>query len=76
MIVVMAAGMAANLTLNPFEAVTTITAQIAAALTGGQQFAETGTHAAFALGLLLFVVTMILNLIALRVVTRYQERYE
>jgi phosphate transport system permease protein len=76
MIVVMAAGLAANLTANPFEAVTTVTAQIVTLLVGDQEFDSAKTLAAFALGLILFVVTLILNIIALQVVRRYREQYE
>ncbi len=76
MIVVMAAGLAANLTANPLEAVTTVTVQIVTLLTGDQEFDSTKTLAAFALGLVLFVVTLILNVIALTVVRRYREQYE
>lgn len=76
MIVVMAAGRAANLTGNPFEAVTTVTVQIVALLTGDQEFDSPKTLAAFALGLVLFVITLILNMIALSVVRRYRERYD
>ena len=76
MIVVMAAGLAANLTLNPFEAVTTVTVQIVTLLVGDQEFDSAKTLAAFALGLVLFVVTLALNVIALRVVRRYQEQYD
>ncbi len=76
MIVVMAAGLAANLTANPFEAVTTVTVQIVTLLIGDQEFDSAKTLAAFALGLLLFVTTLVLNIIALRVVRRYREQYE
>ncbi len=76
MIVVMAAGLAANLTVNPFESVTTVTTQIVQLLTGDQEFGSAKTLAAFALGLALFIITLILNLIALRVVRRYREAYE
>ena len=76
MIVVMAAGLAANLTANPFQSVTTVTVQIVAALTGEQEFEDAKTLAAFALGLVLFAITMVLNLIALRVVRKYREAYE
>jgi phosphate transport system permease protein len=76
MIVVMAAGLAANLTANPLEAVTTITAQIVALLTGDQEFDSAKTLSAFALGLLLFVVTLCLNVIALRIVRKFQEDYD
>ena len=75
-IVVMAAGLAANLTVNPFESVTTVTTQIVQLLTGDQEFESAKTLAAFALGLALFVITLILNLIALSVVRRYREAYE
>jgi phosphate transport system permease protein len=76
MIVVMAAGLAANLTANPLEAVTTVTAQIVTLLVGDQEFDSPKTLAAFALGLLLFVVTLCLNVIALRVVRKYREKYD
>jgi phosphate transport system permease protein len=76
MIVVMAAGLAANLTVNPFESVTTVTTQIVQLLTGDQEFDSAKTLAAFALGLALFVITLILNLIGLMVVRRYREAYE
>lgn len=76
MIVVMAAGLAANLTANPFEAVTTVTVQIATLLVGDQEFDSPKTLAAFALGLVLFCVTLALNVIALRIVTKYREQYE
>jgi len=76
MIVVMAAGLAANLTLNPLEAVTTVTVQIGTLLTGDQEFDSPKTLAAFGLGLVLFVVTLSLNLVALRVVNKYREQYD
>ncbi|PLS21803.1 phosphate ABC transporter permease subunit PstC [Amylibacter cionae] len=76
MIVVMAAGLAANLTANPLEAVTTITAQIVALLTGDQEFDSAKTLSAFALGLVLFVTTLVLNVVALRIVRKYQEQYD
>ena len=76
MIVVMAAGLAANLTINPLEAVTTVTVQIVTLLVGDQEFDSAKTLAAFALGLVLFVVTLALNIIALRVVRRYREKYD
>jgi len=76
MIVVMAAGLAANLTLNPFASVTTVTTQIVQLLTGDQEFDSAKTLAAFALGLALFLITLLLNLIALRIVRRYREQYE
>jgi phosphate transport system permease protein len=76
MIVVMAAGLAANLTANPLEAVTTVTVQIVTLLIGDQEFDSPKTLAAFALGLVLFLITLVLNIIALRVVRRYREQYE
>lgn len=76
MIVVMAAGLAANLTANPLEAVTTVTVQIVTLLVGDQEFDSAKTLAAFALGLTLFLVTLVLNVIALRVVRKYREQYE
>jgi len=76
MIVVMAAGLAANLTANPLQAVTTVTVQIVTLLVGDQEFDSPKTLAAFALGLLLFVVTLILNIVALYVVRKYREQYE
>ena len=76
MIVVMAAGLAANLTVNPFASVTTVTTQIVQLLTGDQEFDSPKTLAAFALGLTLFLITLLLNLIALHVVRRYREQYE
>ena len=76
MIVVMAAGMAANLTANPLESVTTVTVQIVTLLTGDQEFDSPKTLAAFALGLMLFVSTLALNIIALKIVRRYSEKYE
>ncbi len=76
MIVVMAAGLVANLTANPLEASTTITTQIVVILIGDQEFDSPKTMSAFALGLTLFVMTLILNFIALRVVKKYTEKYE
>ena len=76
MIVVMAAGLAANLTANPFEAVTTVTVQIVTLLVGDQEFDSAKTLAAFALGLVLFLATLALNIIALVVVRRYREEYD
>ncbi|MGH6949088.1 MAG: phosphate ABC transporter permease subunit PstC [Kiloniellales bacterium] len=76
MIVVMAAGLIANLTANPFEAVTTVTVQIVTLLIGDTEFDNPKTLAAFALGLVLFLVTLALNVIALRIVQKYRERYE
>jgi len=76
MIVVMAAGLAANLTLNPFDAVTTITAQIVALLTGDQEFDSAKTLSAFALGLLLFLLTLLLNITAQWITRKYREQYD
>ncbi len=76
MIVVMAAGLAANLSFNPFAAVTTVTVQIASLLVGDQEFDSAKTLSAFALGLVLFLVTLTLNVIALKVVRKYKEQYE
>lgn len=76
MIVVMAAGLTARLTANPFEAVTTVTVQIVTLLVGDQEFDSPKTLAAFALGLVLFVITLCLNVIALRVVQKYREKYD
>jgi phosphate transport system permease protein len=76
MIVVMAAGLAANLTVNPLEAVTTVTVQIVSLLVGDQEFDSAKTLAAFALGLVLFAVTLSLNVVALRTVRRYREKYD
>ncbi|MEJ2221852.1 MAG: phosphate ABC transporter permease subunit PstC [Desulfobacterales bacterium] len=76
MIVVMAAGLAANLSLNPLQTVTTVTVQIVTLLVGDQEFDSAKTLAAFALGLLLFLVTLLLNVIALHVVRKYREQYE
>ena len=76
MIVVMAAGMSARLTANPFEAVTTVTVQIVTLLVGDQEFDNPKTLAAFALGLQLFLLTLFLNLFALKIVQKYREKYE
>lgn len=76
MIVVMAASTAANLTANPLEAMTTVTVQIVAMLTGEGSFDHPATLSAFALGFVLFLVTLALNFIALRVVKRFREAYE
>jgi phosphate transport system permease protein len=72
----MAAGLAANLTINPLSAVTTVTVQIVTLLVGDQEFDSAKTLAAFALGLMLFAITLILNIFAMIVVRRYRERYE
>lgn len=76
MIVVMAAGLAANLTFNPLDAVTTITVQIKTILVGDQEFDSAKTLAAFALGFVLFFVTLVLNIIAQQIVRRYREQYD
>ena len=76
MIVVMAAGLAANLTINPLESTTTITTQIVMILIGDQEFDSPKTQSAFALGLTLFFATLVLNYIALRVVKKYREKYD
>jgi phosphate transport system permease protein len=76
MIVVMAAGLAANLTANPLSAVTTVTVQIVTLLVGDQEFDSAKTLAAFALGLMLFAITLVLNIFAMIIVRRYRERYE
>ena len=76
MIVVMAAGLAANLSVNPLDAVTTITAQIVALLTGDQEFDSAKTLSAFALGLLLFLITLVLNITAQWIVRTYREQYD
>ncbi|WP_166266658.1 phosphate ABC transporter permease subunit PstC [Marinobacter caseinilyticus] len=76
MIVVMAAGLAANMTANPLEAVTTVTVQIVTLLVGDQEFDSAKTLAAFALGMMLFIVTLLLNIVALHVVRKYREQYD
>ena len=76
MIVVMAAGIAANLIINPFESVTTVTVQIVTLLVGDQEFDSAKTLAAFALGITLFFATLLLNIVALKIVQRYREKYE
>jgi phosphate transport system permease protein len=76
MIVVMAAGAAARLSANPLDSMTTVTYQIVQLLTGDQEFDSPKTLSAFALGLVLFIVTLILNIVALRVVQRFREAYE
>ena len=76
MIVVMAAGLSANLTANPLEAVTTVTVQIVTLLVGDQEFDSAKTLAAFALALMLFTITLALNMIALHIVRKYREQYE
>ena len=76
MIVVMAAGLIAKMTVNPLDSVTTVTVQIVTLLIGDSEFDNPKTLAAFALGLMLFLVTLILNVIALRVVRKYRELYD
>ncbi len=76
MIVVLGAGAAAKLSLNPFEAMTTVTAKIVSQLTGDADFASPEALVAFALGMTLFVITLGLNVFALWIVRRYREQYE
>ncbi|QIQ86213.1 phosphate ABC transporter permease subunit PstC [Erythrobacter sp.] len=76
MIVVMAASTAANLSANPFDRMTTVTVQIVKMLTGEGSFDHPATLSAFALGFVLFLVTLALNIVALRVVKRFREAYE
>jgi phosphate transport system permease protein len=76
MIVVMAAGLAGNLTFNPLQAVTTFTVQIKTILVGDQEFDSAKTLAAFALGFVLFFFTLVLNVIAMQIVKRYREQYD
>lgn len=76
MIVVMGAGAAAKLSLNPFDAMTTVTVKIVSQLTGDTEFASPETLVAFALGLTLFTITLCLNIIALVIVRKYREQYE
>jgi phosphate transport system permease protein len=76
MIVVMAAGLAANLTANPLQAVTTVTVQMVTLLVGDQEFDSAKTLAAFALGLVLFVATLLLNVVALQILKTYREKYD
>jgi phosphate transport system permease protein len=76
MIVVMAAGLIASLTLNPIDSVTTVTVQIVTLLIGDTEFDSPKTLAAFALGLVLFLVTLSLNVLALHIVRKYREQYE
>lgn len=76
MIVVLGAGAAARLSLNPFEAMTTVTVKIVSQLTGDTDFASPETLVAFALGLTLFVITLGLNVFALYIVRKYREQYE
>jgi len=76
MIVVLGAGAAASLSLNPFEAMTTVTAKIVSQLTGDGEFNSPETMVAFALGMTLFVITLALNVLALYIVRKYREQYD
>jgi phosphate transport system permease protein len=76
MIVLMAAGVAAKMTANPLDSVTTVTVQIVTLLTGDQEFDSVKTLAAFALALGLFTTTLLLNILALKIVRKYREQYE
>jgi phosphate transport system permease protein len=76
MIVTMAAGLQAKTTLNPLDTVTTVTVQIVTLLTGDQEFDSPKTLSAFGLGLTLFVITLVLNIVALRIVQKYREQYD
>jgi len=76
MIVVLGAGAAARLSLNPFEAMTTVTAKIVSQLTGDADFSSPEALVAFALGMTLFVLTLCLNVFALYIVRKYREQYE
>ncbi|WP_300550882.1 phosphate ABC transporter permease subunit PstC [Roseovarius sp.] len=76
MIVVMAAGLIAKMTLNPLDSVTTVTVQIVTLLIGDTSFDNPKTLAAFALGMMLFIVTLIINIFALRIVRKYREAYD
>ncbi len=76
MIVVMAAGLAANLSFNPLDAVTTVTSQIVTILVGDQEFESAKTLSAFALALMLIIITLGLNFVALQIVKKYREQYD
>lgn len=76
MIVVMAAGLTGNLTFNPLAAVTTVTVQIKTLLVGDQEFDSAKTLSAFALGFVLFFFTLMLNVVALKIVQKYREQYD
>ena len=76
MIVVLGAGASAKMSLNPFDAMTTVTVKIVSQLTGDTEFASPETLVAFALGLTLFVITLVLNVLALYIVRKYREQYE
>jgi phosphate transport system permease protein len=75
MIVVMAAGMRPNLTANPLEDMTTVTVSIVSALTGDNEFESAATLSAFALGLVLFVITLALNFVSVIMIRRFREKY-
>lgn len=76
MIVVMAAGLIARMTINPLDSVTTVTVQIVTLLIGDTSFDNPKTLAAFALGMMLFIVTLLINIFALRIVRKYREAYD
>jgi phosphate transport system permease protein len=76
MIVVMAAGLIAKMTINPLDSVTTVTVQIVTLLIGDTSFDNPKTLAAFALGMMLFIVTLVINVFALRIVRKYREAYD
>ncbi len=76
MIVVMAAGLRPNLTLNPLEDMTTVTVKIVEALTGDQEFNNPLTLSAFALGLVLFVVTLVINIISVSTIRSFHRKYK
>ena len=76
MIVVLAAGVAAKLTLDPFDSMTTITVKIVNQLTGDLEFNSPQTLVAFALGMTLFILTLIMNIYAVYIVRKYREQYE
>jgi phosphate transport system permease protein len=76
MIVTMAAGLAARLTVNPLDTVTTVTVQIVTLLTGDQEFDSAKTLSAFGLGLTLFLVTLALNIVAQKIVQTYRQQYD
>jgi phosphate transport system permease protein len=76
MIVVMAAGLIAKMSVDPLDSVTTVTVQIVTLLIGDTEFDNPKTLAAFALGLVLFLVTLGLNIVALRIVQKYREKYD
>ncbi len=76
MIVVMAAGLSANLTMNPLETMTTVTVRIVDAMTGDQEFSSPETLSAFALGLVLFAITLVINIIAVNIIRKFHEKYK